>query len=118
MYSQQAKTLVGRADTGNGIISARTQGSPATNCLPTGNRNLADIDTRLVLSANFNDATHPLRFDYLNFSSHEGVIVIYEPNTTRQRCLVVSAGPGLIRTGYYQGNPNTLNINNCEQNKP
>ena len=106
-------------NTGTGIISATTNSSTPSNCLPTGNRNLNNIASELRLSTDFiSPSPKPLEFDYLNFSANEGVIVIYEPNTNRQRCLVVSAGPGLIRTGFYQGNPNNPTVSNCNRNQP
>lgn len=78
------------------------------SCLVRGNRTLTRVTLRTSTSA--------VRFDFkgvmLNpsgntISNQPVTIVVASPNTDLQRCLVVSAPLGLIRTGTYRGNGTT-----------
>ena len=114
-------------DSGNRRIWARTiisTSSPPTlgdNCLPTGNREFTASTPNLQINTNFNDLdesdplSNRLIFTSKKTTPNAGIIVLSLPDASRQRCAVLSAGIGIIRTGYYQGNPTTPVDTNCRR---
>ncbi|MCM1983078.1 GspH/FimT family pseudopilin [Lyngbya confervoides] len=88
--------------------------SPAVNCLPTGNRVLSSSAADLQLTTSFTPEA-PLRFTYRGTTPRQGILVLAHPGTPRQRCVVVSAGIGIIRTGYYRGDPASPSLANCHR---
>jgi prepilin-type N-terminal cleavage/methylation domain-containing protein len=113
-------------DTTNAIIT----GTPTT-CLPTGQRDLSQLgvatlsknDSNISLGT-VNLGTSPsLQFSHkgtLNISGTDGLITIYPSSgatTQNSRCIVISSGIGIIRTGKYIGTnrstPATTDSANC-----
>lgn len=111
-------------DTSTAIIT-----STPTNCLPTGQRDLTKLGVAALSNNNSNISlgtanlgTSPqLQFSYkgtLNISGTDGVITIYpSSNATTQnsRCIVISSGIGIVRTGNYVGTSrsNPTDSSNC-----
>ena len=102
-------------DTSSKIISATTMASSADNCLPTGKRNLKDASDAIQITTDFTGIDE-LIFTHKKTTPEDGIVVLFQPEASQQRCVVVSEGLGLIRTGFYQGNPTTPSINNCNRN--
>ena len=106
-------------------VRAMTLPSPGENCLPTGNRGFSNSTPNLQLFTTISnvpaepaspDVDRRLIFTHKKTTPNDGIVVIAQPDASRQRCIVVSAGLGLIRTGFYQGNPTVLNESNCNRN--
>ena len=74
------------------------------NCLVTGERNLDGINTDHSYSGSGNWA---ITFDFkgrTNLGGSAGTMVFSVPdNSVKKKCLVVSQGLGMIRTGNYTG---------------
>ena len=75
--------------------------TPPENCLPTGSRNLRATSRNMRMITSFNPGD--LVFTFKKTTPNEGIIVLFQQDATKPRCVVVSEGLGLIRTGYYQG---------------
>ena len=94
-------------------ISAQT--ASGANCLPTGKRDFTTSNPNLQLDTSFN-STDPLRFTYKKTTPEGGIVVLSQTDTSRRRCVVVSEGIGIIRTGYYQGDPSSPVEADCHRN--
>jgi Tfp pilus assembly protein FimT len=108
--------------------NATITGTP-TNCLPTGSRNLSKLGVTALSNNNSsvslgtaNLGTSPnLQFSYkgtINISGTNGVITIYPSSgatTQNSRCIIISSGIGIVRTGKYVGTArsNPTDSNNC-----
>ncbi|BAY52444.1 type 4 pilin [Thermostichus vulcanus NIES-2134] len=79
-------------------------------CLPNGPRQLQQVTLRR------NAGTASVRFGFQGRTSSTGTIVIASTNyPTLQRCLVVSLGLGLLRTGNYLETDTTgATADNCQ----
>ncbi len=105
-------------DTATNLLSAQTipplgnPTAPVTNCLPTGSRQLNE-DPQLQLSSSFGANT--LNFTYRGTAPTSGIIVVRHQAGTRPRCVVLSEGIGVIRDGFFSGDPATPAIENCRR---
>ena len=95
-------------DTANKRITAQTVEATPVNCL-LSNRELNDSleiatnDTAII----FNSKGTP-------DNATESIFVVHMPNgTSERRCLVITPGLGIMRTGEYNIDPATLNVINC-----
>ncbi len=81
-------------------------------CLVTGARTFQGVEFRRSTNPTW---TVTYDFKGRNPVGSAGTLVISLPNEgTYQRCLVVSAGIGLMRTGAYTGEPGTTSAEDCE----
>ncbi|AHB89052.1 type IV fimbrial biogenesis protein FimT [Thermosynechococcus sp. NK55a] len=80
-------------------------------CLPNGPRQLQHVTLRR------NDGTASVQFGFQGRTSSTGTIVIAATNhPTLQRCLVVSLGLGIMRTGNYVETDTTgTTADNCRE---
>ncbi len=93
-------------DTANKRVTAQTV--DLENCLLSNRElnNILDIET--------NDATITFSGKGTPDNAADSVYIVFMTNgTDEQRCLVVSPGLGIMRSGRYNGDPATLNSNNC-----
>lgn len=81
-------------------------------CLPTGPRSLENVTVRRNSDA---DGLHQIRFGFQGRTPNTGTAVVaLTANPTLQRCLVMSAGLGIMRTGIYSASDTTgTNGDNC-----
>lgn len=90
----------------NRTVRATTLPPASENCLPTGRRDLNPNST-VQITTNFQNTPPPpnpdrrLIFTYKKTTPNGGIIVLSSPDASRRRCIVVSTGIGIIRTGYY-----------------
>ena len=109
-------------DTSTKVIRAETiqppppaPPTPSENCLPTGRRDLRNASSGIQMTTSFGGG-NDLIFTYKKTTPADGLIVLFQSDAAKQRCVVVSQGLGLLRTGFYQGDPNaTLSITNCQR---
>ena len=95
-------------DTVNNRVTAQTVEATPVNCL-LSNRELNDN-----LDIETNDATITFSSKATPDNNADSVYIVFMTNgTDEQRCLVVSPGLGIMRSGRYNGEPATLNSNNC-----
>lgn len=86
-----------------------------SDCFMTGNRTLNDIQI------NHNAATTnwEIKFDFKGRTDVNGTIAIYAPNIASNKCIVMSQGIGLFRSGDYTGDPTTtVTAGNCTTYRP
>ncbi len=108
-------------DTANKVLSAQTTlPSPlptpapvAEGCLPTGLRQLS-LDPELQITSSF--APNTLNFTYRGTTPNGGIIVVRRTDSNKARCIVVSEGIGVVRKGFFSGNPVTPTVTNCQKN--
>lgn len=87
------------------ITSSSVSANPS-NCLPTGTRDLAQISggnntSGITLVAQNTDV---IEFSPKGSTSSSNVFVFYHPDQSGgMRCLAISAGIGIIRTGEFKG---------------
>jgi type II secretory pathway pseudopilin PulG len=111
--------------------TARLTSLPA-NCLPTGSRDLKQLGVSVLaknesgISMGFANLGSPvnLSFNYKGLTriggTGTGLVVIYQGTSasSRRRCIAISGGLGIIRSGQYTGatpeNPN--DTQNCATN--
>jgi len=100
-------------------VPKSTNASPdvtlTSDCFMTGNRTLSDV------RINHNKATTNwvINFDFKGRTSANGTIAIYAPNITSNKCVVMSQGIGLFRSGDYSGDPTTtVTAGNCTTYRP
>ena len=97
-------------DTVNNEITAQTVEATPVNCL-LSNRELNDS-----LEIATNDAVITFSSKGTPDNGTESIFVVHMPNgTNERRCLIVSPGLGIMRTGEYNVDPATLNVDNCVQ---
>ena len=95
-------------DTANKRVTAQTVEATPVNCL-LSNRELNDN-----LDIETNDATITFSSKGTPDNAADSVYIVFMTNgTDKQRCLVVSPGLGIMRSGRYNGDPATLDSNNC-----
>lgn len=90
------------------ITSTSISATPS-NCLPTGSRTLANSSTNLAVAVTNNSVSFTNKGSTLDTEP----FIIYrtnnETNYGKMKCLVVSAGIGMIRTGTYNDtSPTTI----------
>lgn len=83
-------------------------------CLITGSRML---DKEVVISSNLPPASRQVTFSFRGNTINSATIVLYKSDGSGQRrCLVISNGIGLIRTGTYTGSTASIadiNVGTC-----
>ena len=95
-------------DTTNKRVTAQTVEATPENCL-LSNR---ELDDNVLISTN--DPVITFSSKGTPDNTNQSVYVVYMTDgTDEQRCLVVSTGLGIVRSGRYNGDPTTLNGNNC-----
>ena len=95
-------------DTVNNEITAQTVEATPVNCL-LSNRELNDS-----LEIATNNAVITFSSKGTPDNGTESIFVVHMPNgTNERRCLIVSPGLGIMRTGEYNVDPATLNVDNC-----
>jgi prepilin-type N-terminal cleavage/methylation domain-containing protein len=106
---------------GQTITASVTGSDPAISCLSTGPRNL-DVDVLNEGNASgLTIATQggvpaSIQFSHKGSTISDDVIVIFRTdNTADMKCLAISNGIGIMRTGNYTGdNPaEGVNVNSC-----
>ena len=60
------------------------------------------LDTKTTLTTD-PTATSSFQFDFKGNPSQEVMVILSRTNTSDQRCIVVSAGIGIMRSGLYSG---------------
>lgn len=90
------------------------------NCLPTGNRDLTQVsggnnDSGVNVIA---ESTSKITFSPKGTTTSSNIFVFYHPDQSQgMRCLAISEGIGMIRTGEFKGPhiPQTSDVttNNC-----
>lgn len=70
-----------------------------SSCLTTGKRSLDDV----MIKYN-NISNKKINFNFRGHTSPLRTIVIYHPKTNYKRCIVISNGIGMVRTGVYTNN--------------
>lgn len=81
----------------------------AESCLPTGIRDLNKIGIGVLSNNNSGvsvalaSATEKIIFTSKGSTTNNNVFVIFRTDNSRSRCLAVSSGIGIIRTGIYTG---------------
>lgn len=101
----------------NRRISATQIGSsPPKSCLPTGIRDLSQGNNSVQISTSFTAAA-PLVYNYRGDTPQDGVIVVYREDAAKPQCVVVAAGIGISRTGFYDELPTNPAINSPVINK-
>lgn len=92
------------------------------DCLVTGRRDLCEkrdssgtcikpgVEIKTNLSGN------KISFSFKGNTTSGGTTILYMPDgsTSEMKCLAVSNGIGIMRTGDYSGSTNTINGDNCE----
>ena len=95
-------------DTINNEITAQTIEATPTSCL-LSNRELNDS-----LEIATNDAVITFSSKGTPDNTTESIYVVHMPNgTNERRCLVITPGLGIMRTGEYNVDPATLDVINC-----
>lgn len=87
-------------------ISSSSVTSTPPNCLPTGTRDLtqlsggsSSVGVALIASNN-----SKITFSPKGTTTSSNIFVFYHPDQARgMRCLAISSGIGIIRTGQFQG---------------
>jgi prepilin-type N-terminal cleavage/methylation domain-containing protein len=116
------------------VTVATTITSNPTNCLPTGTRDLTKLglsvlsknDSGITLFAGLG-TTPDILFTYkgtvpttgTGSVPGTGLIIIYNNNggsSRKMRCITVSAGLGIIRSGYYSGSTSVPVSSSCNTN--
>lgn len=115
-------TAISKSQTCTLSITSSSITATPTDCLPTGPRDFtqtADRNASQVAVA-ITAQTTPiiLRFSPKGSTSSSNILVFSHPDQSQQmRCLAISAGPGILRTGRFTGTnpPVTAEINttNC-----
>lgn len=88
------------------MISTSSITATPTNCLPTGTRDLTQVGggtgtSAVTLIAENNT---DIQFSPKGSTSSSNVFVFYHPNQSQgMRCLAISSGIGIIRTGEFRG---------------
>lgn len=56
-----------------------------------------------------------IKFSFRGSTTNNGTIVIYmaDGSTSKMGCLAISNGPGIIRTGIYNGSTTSISANSC-----
>lgn len=106
---RQSQTCQVNLPTGNNP----TLSSTPAECLPTGDRALAD------LNLNHSLATPSVNYDFNGWLSpsittEQTMVLSVQGNTIGSKCLVMAPGIGLIRVGNYTGAASTTVAANCE----
>ena len=97
-------------DTANKRITAQTVEATPVNCL-LNNRELNDS---LEIETNDTDTAIIFSSKGTPDNTTESIFVVHMPNgTSERRCLVITPGLGIMRTGEYNIDPATLNVINC-----
>ena len=97
-------------DTVNNEITAQTVEATPVNCL-LSNRELNDS-----LEIETNDAVITFSSKGIPDNTTDSIFVVHMPNgTNERRCLVITPGLGIMRTGEYNVDPAILDVNNCVQ---
>lgn len=73
----------------------------SSSCFVTGNRTLKDINIDHTKVANIWEITFDFKGRTNNVDS-AGTMILSSPDTSGKKCLVVSQGLGMIRTGNYE----------------
>jgi prepilin-type N-terminal cleavage/methylation domain-containing protein len=84
------------------------------NCLTSGRINL---ENNIQIKSNL---TTPkgVRFGFRGNTTDSGTIVVYAADSTAQpRCVVTSLGIGMIREGYYVGDLNAIDSDQCQSTR-
>lgn len=95
-----------------------------TSCLITGSRNLtttsssvgSNNSTGVSIATNLSGTPPRVTFSYKGTTTNSGVIVLHRTNGTGpMKCLAISNGIGIVRTGNYSGSnpPSSINANSC-----
>ncbi|QUY42780.1 Tfp pilus assembly protein FimT/FimU [Acaryochloris marina] len=87
------------------ITSSSVAANPS-NCLPTGSRDLTQVNGRNQISGVTLVAQNPdtIEFSPKGSTSSSNVFVFYHPDQSGgMRCLAISAGIGIIRVGEFKG---------------
>ncbi len=95
-------------------VTLDTTNSKVTSpCLSTGTRTLP---SGIAIATNLPSST--VTFSFRGNTTNSGKIVVYDLNDSNQqkRCLVISNGLGIMRTGKYSGSTTSTSItdNNCD----
>jgi Tfp pilus assembly protein FimT len=102
------------------ITTTSVTASPPS-CLPTGARNLTQIsggDSSSGVSLIAQTTPVTIQFSPKGSTASSNVLVFYHPDQAQgMRCLAISSGLGLIRTGTFSGShppsSSQANTNNC-----
>jgi prepilin-type N-terminal cleavage/methylation domain-containing protein len=85
-------------------------GTLSSTCSSTGDRKLKD-----VFVVYNNPSGQKINFNFRGHTSPLRTIVIYHPDTKHKRCVVVSNGIGMVRTGVYTNdNLATISATHCQ----
>ncbi|PSB04042.1 pilus assembly FimT family protein [Merismopedia glauca] len=80
------------------------------DCLITGSRTL---DSGITILPNSNTT---ITFSFKGNTTNNATIVLYmsgNANSQEKRCLAISEGVGILRTGIYSGSTSFINESNC-----
>lgn len=102
------------------INSTSVKASPS-NCLPTGARDLTQVSggsnngSGVTIVA---ETASKIVFSSKGSTSSSNILVFYHPDQSQgMRCLAISAGIGIIRSGEFKGphppSSNQATVNNC-----
>lgn len=75
------------------------------NCLPTGTRDLTQVSgSNVNLVAQQNTSPIEIQFSSKGSTTSSNIFVLFNPDQSQgMRCLAISSGIGIIRTGEFQG---------------
>lgn len=99
---RKGKTYTVALDTTNNKVTG--------DCLITGERTLPDGS---AIATNL--SPHSITFSLRGNTPNSGTIVVYMSDgfTQQNKCLVISNGLGIMRTGNYNGSTTSVSANNC-----
>ncbi|BFM39142.1 type 4 prepilin-like protein [Synechocystis sp. LKSZ1] len=83
--------------------STSVTGTP-TGCVPTA----VTLANGITLSQNF--SSNNLSFSFKGNTTSGGTIILSSTNTGEQKCLVISNGLGIFRTGFYANSTCTTSL--------
>jgi prepilin-type N-terminal cleavage/methylation domain-containing protein len=83
------------------------------DCLPTGTIHLAN---NIQIKSNLTG--QQVRFGFRGNTTDGGTIVVYATDSNAAaQCVVTSIGIGMIREGYYMGDINAFDSNQCQSSR-
>lgn len=94
------------------IINNKLTGNPP-NCLLSDRR----INDDIIIRTNFPGTSPNIPFSHKGSTTRSGTIVVSSPLTNSQKCLVISLGLGIMRTGNYTGSSTgSVSATDCDSN--